>query len=112
MTKKRVFKFDYLKEGRGNTYIKYGYFGQILQSFPFSSEVLHTAHNDHVFELMIMEVGCSERHHQVPQTYQRGVRVSKQTDNNMAIEDSHGGLVTVLKYKFKLHCESLVHLVF
>ena len=79
------------------TYIKYGYFGQILQSFPLSSEVLHTAHNDHVFELMIMEVGGSERHHQVPQTNQRGVRVSKQTDNNMAIEDSHGGLVTVLQ---------------
>ena len=81
------------------TYIKNGYFGQILQSLPLTSEVLHTAHNDHVFELMIMEVGGSERHHQVPQTNQRGVRVSKEADNNMTIEDSHGGLVTVLRSK-------------
>ena len=44
-----------------------------------------------------MEVGGSERHHQVPQTYQGGVRVSKQADNHMAVEDSHGGLVTVLQ---------------
>ena len=74
------------------TYIKNGYFGQILQGFPLSPEVLYTAHNDHVFELVIMEVGGSERHHQVPQTYHGALQVSKQADNHMAIEDSHGGL--------------------
>ena len=56
-----------------------------------------------------MKVGGSKRHHQVPQTYQGGVRVSKQADNHMAIEDSHGGLVTVLRGKchhYHRECES------
>ena len=41
---------------------------RMLQSFPLSSEVL--SHNGQLYELIIMEVWGSERHHQVPQANQ------------------------------------------
>ena len=31
-------------------------------------DVVHLAHDDHVFDLMEVEVGSSERHHQVTET--------------------------------------------
>ena len=50
-----------------------------------------------MLELMIVEIGGSERHHQIPKPYQRTVRVSKETDHHMTIEDGHSRLVAVLK---------------
>ena len=76
--------------------MKYWDLGEVLQSFPLPPEVLHAPEDDDVFELVIVEVGGAERHHQVPQPDQGGVGVSEKADHNMAIKDSHGGLVTVL----------------
>ena len=37
----------------------------------------HLTYNDYMFELMIVEIGGSERHHQIPQTNKRTVCISK-----------------------------------
>ena len=84
-----------------DTYIKNWYFGKILKSFPFSSQILHTTQDNNMLEFMIVEVRSSERHHQVPQTNQRRIRISKETHHNMTIEHCHCCLVSVLEYKMK-----------
>ena len=45
-----------------------------------------------MFELVIVEVGGAERHHQVPQPDHGALEVSEQADYNVAIEDRHGSL--------------------
>ena len=75
------------------SYVEDGDFGKVLQCFPFPLYVIHVPHQNHVFELVIMEVRGSERHHQVPQANHGALQVSKQADNHVTIEDSHGGLV-------------------
>ena len=67
-----------------------------MKGFPFSPDVVDTAYNDDVFQLVVVEVGGSQRHHEVPEPDERTVGVSEQTDNHVAIEDSHGRLVTIL----------------
>ena len=73
-----------------------GDLGQVLQSPPLPPKILHTAEDDDMLELVVVEVGGPQRHHKVPEPNQRGVRVSKEADHHVTIEDSHGGLVTVL----------------
>ena len=82
------------------SYIQYGDLGKVLQCLPFSSDVLHAAHDHHVLQLVVVEVGGSERHHEVPEADERTVGVSEETDNNVTVEYSHGGLVTVLYHVF------------
>ena len=53
-----------------------------------------------MLQLVIVEVGGSERHHEVPEADERTVGVSEETDNNVTVEYSHGGLVTVLYHVF------------
>ena len=77
------------------SYIQNGNLGKVLQCLPFSSDVLHAAHNHHMLQLVIVEVGGSERHHEVPEADERTVGVSEETDNNVTIENSHGGLVPI-----------------
>ena len=77
-------------------YIEHRDLGQVLQGFPFSPDVVDTAYNDDVFQLVVVEVGGSQRHHEVAEPDERTVGVSKQTDNHVTIEDSHGRLVTIL----------------
>ena len=74
-----------------------GDLGQVLQSPPLPPEILHTAEDDDMLELVVVEVGGPKRHHQVPETDQRGVRVSKEADHHVTIEDSNGRLVPVLR---------------
>ena len=50
-----------------------------------------------MFQLVVVEVGGSQRHHEVPEPDERTVGVSEQTDNHVAIEDSHGRLVAILQ---------------
>ena len=50
-----------------------------------------------MFQLVVVEVGGSQRHHEVPEPDERTVGVCEQTDNHVTIEDSHGRLVTVLQ---------------
>ena len=73
-----------------------GDLGQVLQSPPLPPEILHTAEDDDMLELVVVEVGGPQRHHQVPEPDQRGVRVSEETDHYVTIENGHGCLVTVL----------------
>ena len=80
------------------SYIQNGDLWQVLQRLPLPPDVVHTAHNDHVLELMVVEVGGPKRHHQVPEADQRGVWVSKEADHHVTIEDGHGRLVTVLRW--------------
>ena len=78
------------------SYIQNGDLGQVLQCLPLPPDVLHTAHDHDVLQFVVVEVGGSERHHEVAEANERTVGVSEQTDNDVAVEDSHGGLVTVL----------------
>ena len=50
-----------------------------------------------MFELVVVEVGRPEGHHQVPQTNQGAVRVCKEANHHMAIQDGHRCLVPVLR---------------
>ena len=68
-----------------DAYIKHGYLWKVPKGVPFSSQILHRPHNDNMLELMVVEVGSSEGHHQVPQTDQGAVRVGKQTNNHVPI---------------------------
>ena len=79
------------------SYIQNRDLGQVLKGFPFSPDVVHTAHDDDMFQLVVVEVGGSQRHHEVPEPDERTVGVSEQTDNHVAIEDSHGSLVPILQ---------------
>ena len=74
-----------------------GDLGQVLQSPPLPPEILHTAEDDDMLELVVVEVGGPQWHHQVPEPDQRGVWVSEEADHHVTIEDGHGRLVTVLK---------------
>ena len=49
-----------------------------------------------MFQLVVVEVGGSQRHHEVAESDERTVGVCEQTDNHVTIEDSHGRLVTIL----------------
>ena len=73
-----------------------GDLGQVLQSPPLPPKILHTAEDDDMLELVVVEVGGPQRHHQVPEPDQRGVWVSEEADHYVTIEDGHGCLVTVL----------------
>ena len=78
------------------SYIQNGDLGQVLQCLPLPLDVLHTAHDHDVLQFVVVEVGGSERHHEVAEANERTVGVSEQTDNDVTVEDSHGSLVTVL----------------
>ena len=78
-------------------YIKNRNLRKVLKSLPFSSEVLHSPHDDNMLELVVVEVGGPEGHHQVPQPNQGAVRVGKQTNHHVAVQDCHCGLVPVLR---------------
>lgn len=52
------------------TYRQYGHFGEVVQCFPLSLEVLDGAHKHNVFELMVVKIASTERHHQVPEANQ------------------------------------------
>ena len=79
------------------TYIENRYLWKVLKCLPFSSEVLHGANYDDMFELVVVEVGRPEGHHQVPQANQGAVRVCKEANHHMAIQDGHRCLVPVLR---------------
>ena len=78
------------------SYIQNRDFRKVLQCFPFSPDVVDTAHNNYMFQLVVVEVGGSQRHHEVAESDERTVGVCEQTDNHVTIEDSHGRLVTIL----------------
>ena len=50
-----------------------------------------------MFQLVVVEVGGSQRHHEVAEPDERTVGVCEQTDNHVTIEDSHGRLVPILQ---------------
>ena len=50
-----------------------------------------------MLQLVVVEVGGSQRHHEVAEPNQRTVGVCEQTDNHVTIEDSHGRLVAILE---------------
>ena len=50
-----------------------------------------------MLELVEVEVGSSEGHHQVPQTDQGAVWIGKQTNNHVPIQNCHRCLVSVLR---------------
>ena len=50
------------------SYIQNGDLWQVLQRLPLPPDVVHLAHDDDMFDLMEVEVGSSERHHQVAET--------------------------------------------
>ena len=81
------------------TYIENRYLWKVLKCLPFSSEVLHGANYDDMFELVVVEVGCPEGHHQVPQANQGAVVVCEEADYHMSVQDSHGCLVPVLRWR-------------
>ena len=85
------------KNQRVHTYIKHRYLRKVLKGFPLSPDVVHTAHDDDMFQLVVVEVGGSQRHHEVPEPDHGTLGVSEQTDDHVAIEDSHGRLVAILQ---------------
>ena len=80
-----------------DAYIKHGDLWKVLQILPFSSEVLHSPNYDDMFELVVVEVGRPEGHHQVPQTNQGAVVVCKEANHYMSVKDSHGCLIPILR---------------
>ena len=71
-----------------DAYIKHGYLWKVPKGVPFSSQILHRPHNDNMFQLMVVEVGSSEGHHQVPQPDQGAVWVGKQTNHDVPIQET------------------------
>ena len=49
------------------SYIQNGDLWQVLQRLPLPPDVVHAAHDHHVLELVVVEVGGPQRHHQVPE---------------------------------------------
>ena len=86
--------------------MKYGNLRKVLQSFPLPPEVLHAAHDDDVLELVVVEVGSSERHDEVAQPNERRVRVGEQTDHHVAVQHSHRRLVPVLRDELRTSVRS------
>ena len=86
------------------SYIQNRNLRKVLKCFPFSLDVFYTAHNDDMFQLVVVEVGGSQRHHEVPEPNKRTVGVCEQTDNHVTIEDSHGRLVTILQAEDTISC--------
>ena len=78
-------------------YIEHWNFGQILEHFPFSSDVVDGADDDHMLELVIVKIRGSERHDQISQSDQRRVGISKETNDYVTIQHRHGSLITILK---------------
>ena len=58
---------------------------QVLQCLPLPPDVVHLAHDDDVLDLVEVEVGGSQRHHQVTETDERRINVSKQTNLTIRI---------------------------
>ena len=83
-------------QAREYSYVQYRDFGKVLKCLPFSPQIVNSAHNDHMLELMVVEVGSSERHDQVPESYQWTVGVGEETHHHMTIEHGHRCLVAVL----------------
>ena len=71
-----------------DAYIKHGDLWKVLQILPFSSEVLHSPNYDDMLELVVVEVGRPEWHHQVPQANQGAVRVGKEANHHVASQDT------------------------
>ena len=80
------------------SYIQNGDLRKVLQCLPFSSDVLHTPHDHHVLQLVVVEVGGSEGHYEVPEADKRTLGVGEEADDHVAVEDAHGGLVPVLEH--------------
>ena len=80
------------------SYIQNGDLWQVLQRLPLPPDVVHAAHNHHVLELMVVEVGGPQRHHEVPEPDHGALEVSEEADHHVTIEDGHGCLVTVLRW--------------
>ena len=77
--------------------MKYRDLGKVLQSLPLPPEVLHTAQDHHVLQLVVVEVGGPQGHHEVPEPDQRTLGVSEEADDDVTIEDCHGCLVSILE---------------
>ena len=78
-------------------YVKYRDLGKVLQSLPLSPEVLHTAQDHDVLQLVVVEVGGPEGHHEVPEANERTLGVSEEADDDVTVEDRHSGLVPILE---------------
>lgn len=91
-------KTDGWEEGANckTTHIKHRYFGQVLEHLPLPPYVVHRAHDDHMLQFVVVEVGGPEGHDQVPQANERGVRVGEEANHHVTIEDRHCRLVAVL----------------
>lgn len=50
-----------------------------------------------MFQILVVEITGSQRHHQVTQTNQRGVSIRKQADNHVVTENRGGGFLSVLQ---------------
>ena len=82
-------------------YIKDGDFRQIIERLPLCSQIFQIAHDNDMFQLMIVEIRGSEsrssiyhcdeggvepqRHYEIPQADERRIFISEQTHNHMAI---------------------------
>ena len=51
-----------------------------------------------MLQLVVVEVGGSEGHHEVPEANERTLGVGEEADDHVAVEDGHGGLVPVLEH--------------
>ena len=93
--------------------------GQVLQRLPLPADVVDGADDDDVLQLVVVEVGGPERHDEVPEQQlimtneliarsstgsrcapepdEGAVRVSEEADDDVAVEDGHGGLLLVLR---------------
>lgn len=96
-------KFEKIWKARHvqTTYIEHWNFGQVLKHFPFASDVVDGADDDHMLQLVVMEVGGPQRHDQIAQSDQRRVRVGKEADDDVTVQHRHGRLIAILNKKFQ-----------
>ena len=87
--------FDISKVALGKTHIEDRDLWQVLQGLPLPADVVDGADDDHVLELVVVEVGCPEGHDEVPEADEGAVRVGEEADDHVAVEDRHGRLVAV-----------------
>ena len=59
-----------------------------------------------MLQLVVVEVGGSQGHHEVAEPNERTVGVCEETDNHVTIEDSHGRLVAILQEQDQLLTDS------
>lgn len=72
---------------------------KITDALPFLAYILFVADEQHVLQLVVLEVARSERHDEITKSYYGWMRVGKEANYDVVAENRHGRLFPRLKNK-------------